>query len=186
MTGMQALLLSMIVMMPSVCLSQASLQQTAGDLELRIQAEDLHSGVPDAFRFVLVNISTHDVLLPTPSIACEDPPLDGDLRLHDKFKPLDPNEPGHGTVCANDRKDLRPILTRIKDWKTLHPGESISLTASRKRLLDPNDSPGAYEFWAVYSPPAMGPDERATLVEMAVQFPQKELTSTHIMFVKSR
>ena len=53
-----------------------------------------------------------------------------------------------------------PIFERIKSWKTLRPGESLSLSASRKRLGDNLQDPGKYDFWAIYFPPAMEKDER--------------------------
>jgi hypothetical protein len=186
MTGMQTLLYGMIAMTPTVCLSQPSTQQTKGDLELRTHEEDQHSGFPEAFSFLLVNTSTHDVLLPAPSIECEDPTGDGSLRLHVEFTPLDPHQARSGSGCSNERMDHRPIFDRIKSWKTLHPGESLSLTASRERLLYRNDGPGKYEFWAYYFPPAMEPDERQALLAKGIKFPQEIAISNHVILVKSQ
>jgi hypothetical protein len=187
MTGLQTLLLGLIAVMPTACLSQLNTQQTKGDLELRIHEEDQHSGFPEAFSLLLVNTSTHDLLLAPPSSECEDPGVDGSLRLHVEFKPLDPNQAGGiQRYCTNDRPDDRPISDRIKSWKTLHPGESLSLTASRERLLYGDAGPGIYEFWAYYFSPGMHPNELQMLLAKGIRFPQKTAISNHVILVKSQ
>ena len=57
--------------------AQISSSTTTGDIELSIQTQDVSSGLPVAFSFQLVNTSGHDILLPSPSIRCEDPTMDG-------------------------------------------------------------------------------------------------------------
>ena len=59
--------------------AQVSSSATSGDIELRIQTQDVGSGLPVGFGFQLVNTSGHDILLPPPSIACENPTLDGSI-----------------------------------------------------------------------------------------------------------
>ena len=62
------------------------------------------------------------------------------------------------------------IFERIKSWKTLHPGESLSLSASRKRLGDNLQDPGTFDFWAIYFPPVMNKDERKALLAKGFKF----------------
>jgi hypothetical protein len=86
--------------------------------------------------------------------------------------------------CTNDRMDRQPISERIKHWKTLHPGESLPVTASRRRLNDRNEGLGTYEFWVSSLPPLMEQDERKALLDRGIQFPRKVLDSNHIVLVK--
>ena len=175
--------LALAVISPTVGISQPRAEEQPG-LELRLQPEDVQAGVPEAFSFVLVNRSNHDVRVPMPSIECEDPSFDGSIFLKVEFQPLRPDAPGFGSGCANDRMDRPAIMNRVKNWTNLHPGESLSLRAVRKRLLYPDKEPGTYEFCAHYFPPSVTPGDRETLNQSGIDFPQNELTSAHVTFVK--
>ncbi len=164
--------------------AQVSSPTTTGDIELRIQAQDVSSGLPVGFSFQLVNTSSHDIRLPSPSIRCQDPTMDGSIYLHTDFTPRDPNAPRQGSNCTNDNMNHLPIFERIKSWKTLHPGESLSWSASRKRLGDNLQDPGTYDFWAIYFPPAMEKDERKALLAQGIQIAQKMAVSNHIILNK--
>jgi hypothetical protein len=164
--------------------AQVRSSTTAGNMELRIQAQDVSSGLPAGFSFQLVNTSDHDILLPSPSIACEDPTMDGQIILKTEFTPRDPNAPRQFSSCTNDNMNHLPIFQRIKSWKTLHPGESLSLSASRKRLGDQLQEAGSYDFWAIYFPAAMERDERESLLRQGIQIAQKMAVSNHIIFSK--
>jgi hypothetical protein len=171
--------------MPASCLAQSVSNQPPAELELHLEAGNLQSGIPDGFTITLTNISNYDILLPTPPVRCEDPTLDGNLFLHDNFKPLDPNESPQVWNCTNERMDMRSIFERIKDWKTLHPGESLNVSATRKRFLDLNNSAGSYEFWVDYHPPAMSPEDRRALILTGIKFSHFDLTSNHVTFVRA-
>jgi hypothetical protein len=152
-------------------------------LELRLQAEDLDKGVPDAFTFTLLNASDHDIRLPQPAIECEDPLWDGHFSLKVNFKPL-PGGKGSGRACTNDRIGSRPIMERVKDWKTLDRGESIAVRVSKKRLFFQNAEAGTYEFRAFYNPPVMTQSDRELLRQLGIIFPEKGLSTAPITFVK--
>src|ERR1700734_3352851 len=78
--------------------AQVSSSTTTGAVELRIQAQDVSSGPPVGFSFRLINVSGHDILLPSPSIRCEDPTMDGSIYLHNDFTPDDPSAPRKGSL----------------------------------------------------------------------------------------
>ena len=164
--------------------AQVSSSATSGDIELRIQTQDVGSGLPVGVSFQLVNTSGHDILLPPPSIACENPTLDGSIFLKTDFTPRDPDAPRQGDNCTNDNMNHMSIFERIKSWKTLHPGESLSLSASRKRLGDNLQDPGTFDFWAIYFPPAMNKDERKALLAQGIQIAQEMAVSNHIILDK--
>jgi hypothetical protein len=164
--------------------AQVSSSTTTGDIELRIQAQEVSSGLPVSFSFQLVNTSSHDILLPSPSIACEDPTMDGQIILKTDFTPREPNAPRYFRSCINDNMNHLPISERIKSWKTLHPGESLPLSASRKRLGDDLQDPGTYDFWAIYFAPAMEKDERKALFAQGIHIAQETAVSNHIILSK--
>jgi hypothetical protein len=184
MAVIRAFLLSVLSTCIAALHAQVSSPTTTGDIELRIQAQDMSSGLPVGFSFQLVNTSGRDMLLPTPSIACEDPTMDGSIFLKNDFTPYDPNAPRQGSACTNDNMNHLPISERIKSWKTLHPGESLVLSASRKRLGDDLHDPGTYDFWAIYFPPAMEKDERKELLAQGILIAQKMAVSNHIILKK--
>jgi hypothetical protein len=155
------------------------------NLELRLEAEDIQGGIPQAFVFLLVNKSDHDIRVPTPAIECEDPAYDGTFWLKVNFKPSRPDENGSGYGCANDRTDKRSILDRVKTWKNLRPGESIVLKVARERLGYSCKEPGTYEFSASYFPPAMTPNDRKVLSQTGIDSPHSKLTTTRVTFVKN-
>jgi hypothetical protein len=172
----------------STCLAalpaQVSSSTTTGDIELRIQAQDVSSGLPVSFSFQLVNTSGHDILLPSPSIACENPTMDGNIFLHTDFTPRDPNTPRQMHSCTNDNMNHLPIFERIGSWKALHPGDSLPLSASRKRLGDNLQDPGTYDFWAIYFPPVMEKDERKALLAQGIQIAHEMAVSNHLILNK--
>ncbi|MGA7318627.1 MAG: hypothetical protein WBX22_32200 [Silvibacterium sp.] len=164
--------------------AQLSSSTTTEDIVVRIQAQDVTAGLPVGFSFQLVNTSGHDILLPSPSIRCEDPTMAGSIYLKTNFTPRDPNAPRQETACTNDNTNHLPIFERIKGWKTLHPGESLSLSASRKRLGNDFQDPGTYDFWAIYFPPAMEKEERKALLARGIHIAQEMAVSNHITLNK--
>jgi hypothetical protein len=155
------------------------------NLELRLEVEDIQGGIPQAFIFLLVNKSDHDIRVPTPTIECEDPAGDGSFSLKVNFRPSRPDETGIGYGCTNDRADKRSILDRMKTWKNLRPGESIVLKVAQERLPYACKEPGTYEFWAYYFPPAMTPSDRKVLSQTGIDFPHSRLATTRVTFVKN-
>ena len=165
--------------------AQISRPTTTGAVELRIDANYVGSGTPASFSFRLINASGHDILLPSPSIRCEDPTMDGSIYLHNDFTPNDPSVPRKESFCTNDNMKHLPIFERIKSWKTLRPGESLTLSASRKRLGNEVQDPGSYDFWATYFPPAVEKDERNALLAKGIQIPREIAVSNHIVLHKT-
>jgi hypothetical protein len=151
-------------------------------LELRIQPKDIRMDVPQAFAFLLVNVGNQDARVPTPSVYCSG--LDGTLSLRLDFVPLAPGEPGSGGGCGGTITDRPPILKRVKEWKLLHPGESLTVEAGKNRLHFEDREPGTYEFWATYQPPQLSPNDQAELRQAGIDFPQAKLSSAHVVFIK--
>jgi hypothetical protein len=75
-------------------------------------------------------------------------------------------------------------LERVRAWKTLHPGESIAVKASRDRLLYKDWGAGTYEFRALYNPPVMTLSDRELLRQSGIVIPQHGLSTIPITFVK--
>jgi hypothetical protein len=177
--------IGLVAVLLSVSNAQTPEQRTAANLELRLQPETLKGGVPQAFRFELVNISDHDVWAPMPTVQCEDG-FDGSIDLSLDFRPLDPGPPGEGFGCAGDRLGWPSILDRVKEWKVLHAGEKLTLTADRAHLHYDSDRAGRYEFWASYSPPSVEPADQAILRQAGIDFPLGKLATQHLVFEKRR
>ena len=151
------------------------------NLELRLVPGEMQAGVPQAFTFVLVNISDHDVRVPsTPSFDCFDN-YDGTLWLRLKFTPLIPGPLGHIFGCGGTRVNWPPVMDRVKKWKVLHAGESFSISANKD--FDDKQA-GTYEFWVNYRPPALLDGDEATLRKAGIDYPHEELSSAHVVFVK--
>ena len=152
-------------------------------LELRLEPEESDGGVPTAFAFLLVNRSDHEVRVPTPAVQCEDS-FDGSIELRLDFRPLVPGAPGEGGGCAGDTMNWPPILERVKSWKVLKPRESLQVRGDHARLFYDADKPGIYEFWATYRPPSVNRADQETLRAVGVDFPDRRLSTQHVVFVK--
>jgi len=151
--------------------------------ELRLQPEDFEKDVPEAFMFTLVNTSDQEIRLPQPAIECEEPVWDGGFSLQVTFSPIDGGE-GFGRNCSNERTDTRPILERVKAWKTLRPGESIAVKASKDRLFYRTAGAGTYKFRAFYNPPVMTKSDRELLRQTGIIFPEHGLSTVSVTFEK--
>jgi hypothetical protein len=163
--------------------SQRPNPAAAGNLELQLKPERLEQGVPQAFTFLIVNKTDHDVRIPVPTIQCEDS-FDGDILLRVRFTPLKP-EPADGLPgCAHDNELWPPIMDRIQDWKTLHSGDTLTLNADREHLFYEAGNPGKYEFWALYSPPSIDPSDQKRLEESRIDFPRGKLRTAPVTFVR--
>jgi len=159
-----------------VCLAQSAVAQSQGALELRLQPGELRHGVPQAFTFILVNSGGHDVRVPPPAVECDDL-LNGAIRLELTFLPLKPGPWGKGTGCSLGHAGAPAVLDRAKDWKLLHPGESLSFPATKKKLLYETRRAGTYEFRAEYFPPDLTAADKQALRDAGIDFPHEKLTA---------
>ena len=157
----------------------------ADSFELQLRPDSILDGVPQGFTFSLVNTSSHDVRVPMPAIECEDS-FNGALWLRLDFTAFGDAEIEYSRGCASDTMANPPILERAKTWTLLHAGQSISWSATSKRLDYNSKQPGIYEFWAEYLPPAIDPPDREKLRTAGIDFPQVKLASGHIAFRKER
>jgi len=98
--------------------------------------------------------------------------------------PLTPGDAVPGHVCAADKYKWPPILERVKEWKVLHPGESLTIEADKTQLFLSNPIPGRYEFWAVYEPPSTTAEDQDKLSAAGIDFPHGTLVSEHVLFVR--
>ena len=180
---LQLLGLALVTALLTVTGAQTPDRQSTHNLEFRLQPERMEGGVPQAFDFLLVNKTDHDVRVPVPIIDCEDS-FSGDVLLRLHFAPLkrEPSDEGQG--CADDREEWPPIMNRIADWKIVHPGAALTLTADHEHLFYDGSKPGTYEFWAIYSPPSINSSERKKLQESGIDFPHEKLRTYHLTFLK--
>jgi hypothetical protein len=164
--------------------------QNPDRLEFRLQADPASPGTPRSFSLLLVNKTGHDIYLPVPRRNCEDR-YDGWFRIFNTFKPLNgPSpEPGSPGGCAFDQFGPElAISDRIgaENWRLLHSGESLNLDPSGTTAFTDSDPPGVYEFWASYSPPAIGPDKRKILQNRNIDIPQGRVMSNHLVLTKTK
>jgi hypothetical protein len=158
----------------------------APNLELRLRPGALVDGVPDSFTFEIVNVSKHDVRMPEPMVDCADS-YSGFIFIRFQFKPLHPDvKPGMGFGCASDKKKWPSILERARDWRLLRPGESDSQALPQDKLHYQNREPGTYEFWADYTPPAVGLEDQKALRKAGIDFPTVQLSTPHLAFTRQQ
>jgi hypothetical protein len=155
------------------------------NLLLFLQAKEVRMDMPQVFGFVLVNISDHVVLIPpNPNVECTDLSR-GSLWLRLNFTPFTHEVPRLGSGCVADYGigliRSPSVLDRVKAWKVLHPGESLSFDIPKNFE---EQRAGTYQFWVEYQPPHISTDDQATLRQAGIDFPHDALTSAHITFVK--
>ena len=155
---------------------------SAPHLELRFSPGALVRGVPESFTFEIVNVSRHNIRIPKPIVDCAGQ-YTGFIWLRVLFKPSGSTtgvEPGFG--CAADKVNWPPILQRAQAWRLLHPGESVSQTVAKEKLHYEGREAGIYEFWAVYTPPALDSRDEKTLRKAGIDFPSTPLSTRHLFF----
>jgi len=125
--------------------------------------------------------------LPIPAVECSIRKT-GRFHLEVNFTPLNPHGygPGWGGGCGGGSYDGPSILGRVKAWKLLLSGESLSITANRERFYYDDREPGRYEFWATYTPPELNLRDQETLEAAGISFPRVELVTPHLAFYKER
>jgi hypothetical protein len=161
-------------------------RQETGNLEFLLEPEAVEHGMPQAFNFVLVNKTNHDVSVPLPTVDCQDS-FDGTVWLRVDFTPLEPGPPGEGRGCVLDNfSPPTVIMDRIQAWRVLHSGDTLKLTADHTRLFYDDQQPGRYEFWATYTPPLITPRDQRLLQESGKDFPHARLRTRHVIFVKEQ
>ena len=154
-------------------------------LSLSIQLEDVQAGVPQTISVTLANSTDHALLVPTPVIDCGNV-YNGTISVKAHFTPLNPKSPGEGYAqgCANEEKSP-PIMDRIKGWTVLHPGKSINIRKPLTRYMLGSASAGTYEVWANYWPPFISLQDRQTLQQAGIEFPQSKLETAHLTFIRN-
>ena len=205
MFGRSFLAVTLALSFTPCALCQALNAQHASDekptnLKLLLQPEDIRDGMPQAFTFVLLNITDHNLLVPAhPSVDCGDS-YDGSfwLEIHFTpwpFTPLTLGPPVGSSGCSSSRYQWPPVLDRVKEWKTIGPGESFRITAPKDKFHF-DGKLGNYELWARYIPPYVSPSDETILRHAGIDFPvaanrrvdlpQGQMTSDHIMFVTAQ
>ena len=161
----------------AVCgLGQTALTTQPGPLELRLQPESYRKNIPQAFTVLIVNKSDHDMHLPLPADSCGDVPH-GTVRLNLHFEPFGPGTSGLVSGCIKDF-GYQPILERVKGWRILHPGESLTLMTYSLLAQDA----GSYDYSASYDPPGMPKADEEVLQQAGIDYPKSRLESAHIRF----
>jgi hypothetical protein len=157
------------------------------NLELRIEAENVRSGVPSRLTLRLINISDHAIIVPTPTPECADQ-FRGSISIQLDFTPTHPNPEslGYGHGCGEGVSDWPPILNRIKEWKTLRPEESITIVTTAKDWMFDFIQLGRYKVWAAYDSPEVSQRDQEQLLKAGIDFPHQKLASNHLNFTTSR
>ena len=168
------------LLMPVLVLPQNDRSQQLANLELHLQPGNLVKGIPEAFTFIFVNISNHDVRMPQPSYCASDTEGTIYLVLELKPPPLSGIRGGYGGGISG----LPSMSDQAKSWKVLKPGESLTVTFDRKTLFVDEQGPGTYEFWSEYTPPDIPAEDQRILAEEDIDFPREKLVSKHLIFVR--
>ena len=169
----------------ALCCSLWGFAQSVGSdgasvLELHLDPELGQNKIPVAFTVSIVNKGDHDIHLPLPNQMCADVPF-GTVRLHVNYKPYKAGMSAPEAGCVSDY-GYTPILDRVKGWKVLHPGQSLSLKNASVVAQDA----GTYDVWASYDPPGMPKADEEVLQKAGIDYPQSSLESSHVTFIRKR
>lgn len=85
-------------------------------------------------------------------------------------------------MCVEDQVGLPAIMHRAKDWRLLHPGETLSQTLDQRDLHFDGKGAGRYVFWAEYHPPAIDSRDQSTLQQAGIDLPQKYLKTAQFIY----
>lgn len=193
MSGFKCVVLALLGIAAAVATSAAAQQLSSehpANLTLRLEVGSTSHGLPESLNFVLTNIGKHDLRLPRPTVNCGDS-YDGSVWLWVQT----PVPPRYGVGCSSSKYEWPPLLDRIKPWQTLRPGESLHIEVKADQLHFDGTHPGKYEFYAIYEPPSLSPDEQAALQKAgigfpetgdpsSVDYPQGKLTSASLIFTR--
>jgi hypothetical protein len=168
------------VVLSSLILTAQSSRTKPSSVELRLAANEIVNGVPDAFSFVFVNLGDHEIRVP-PVSPCVGP-YSGTLILRVEFSPIQPQKSGKGGGCGGAGSHMPGILEQAKSWGRLQPGESLTMSYKRSELNVFEQAPGAYDFWGEYQPPKLTAEEVRLLEQAGMDFPRELLKSTHLRF----
>jgi hypothetical protein len=174
-----------VLLLFSFILQAQSSGRPGSSLEVRLNAHQLTNGVPDTFSFVFVNVGDHEVRVPALS-PCMGGRYSGTLILELEFSPSGPPMPGKGGGCGGGVDHMPGILEQSKLWRSLKPGESLTMTYKRSELFVYEQGPGAYDFWAEYRPPALTVEDITALQQAGIDFPRQVLRSAHLHFHRAR
>lgn len=77
-------------------------------------------------------------------------------------------------------------LDRVKQWKALKPGESLTVTLSRRELFHVEDEPGSYGFWVEYDPPPFSAQDQLALTQAGIDVPNARLIRPKLKFERKQ
>jgi hypothetical protein len=151
-------------------------------LELTMDvATTTSEGLPAALRFTLKNSGYTALDIPLPSLDCSG--INGSIRVRVAVHHEGPETSGRGHACMIGTDHEPPLADRVKtQWFHLLPGESLTLTGDRRRLVDKADGPATYEFWAEYEPPPLTPADRDRLAQDGYIVPSVSIDSDHLSY----
>ena len=167
--------------------SETAIGKPKPEVSLLLQPEKVVEGVPQAFTFVLTNISGEDLRLPEPDIDCGNPTSQGAIWLDESWQPTNGTGLGKGLgTCDFGGSSLPPVpvTERAQKWRLLRTGESIYITASCFRLHYETPKPGTYTFSATYLPPLLSSEDLQLLKRVGIVVPQQKALSASIQYRK--
>jgi hypothetical protein len=154
---------------------------TKPKVELRILPSQLDRGLPKSFTFVFVNRSSHQLRMPRPTKCIGG---NGTVLLRSQFKPLNTRGVPSGGAggCGGGLTEKIQVFEWAKSWQSLNPGESLSVSYSRRDLFNFQEDAGDYEFWGEYVPPKLTIEEISLLERAGINFPRVTLATAHLNF----
>jgi hypothetical protein len=157
---------------------QPNLVQLEQTMEVATTTE---GGFPAALRFTLTNNGNVAVDMPTPAIDCQGP--NGTIRVRSVVRLDGPGSGCTGHSCASGIGDGPSFGERVKStWLHLLPGEYLTFTGDRRFLVDRVDGPATYEYWAVYEPPSLTPEQRNELAQRGYLVPTDKAACDHLSY----
>jgi len=157
------------------------------ELSILLQPENVVDGVPQAFTFVLTNISDQDIHLPQPDIDCSNPTSQGAVWLNESWQPSTGTGLGKGIGTCDFGGTSQPpvsVIELAKKWTLLRVGESVYITASSNSLHYETSKPGIYTFSATYLPPMLSNENRLRLKGVGIVVPEQKAFSENIQYRK--
>jgi hypothetical protein len=151
-------------------------------LELAMEvATTTEDGLPAALRFTLKNAGYAAVDLPLPVIDCSS--YRGTIRVSSIAHFEAAEAPLKGHICGGSVNQGKQLIETIRTtWLHLLPGEYLTFTADRRTVVDKLDAPATYEYWAVYEPPTLTPEQRRQAGAAGYLVPAEKTESDHLTY----
>ena len=184
---MRVALFSVIGLLLCVCGPVFAQGKPRPELAIVLEPEQMVDGVPQAWTFVLTNVSGHELRLPQPSIDCSNPTATGSVWMNESWTLGDGTGLGKGGgACDGGGTGLPPVpvVERARGWRVLRPGDHLYVKAERQSLHYGSATSGVYCFSAMCLPPSLSEEERQQLKAAGIAVPERRSESGSLTFRK--